>query len=229
MTLSLRRGTVLLALAAGSGCGYTLGHRVPPGVRTVSVPIFENATFPLRREVEFEVSSAFRREIQARTDLRIVDEDGSPDLVIRGRILEFRERVIAEGRRDVKTESNLLSLVELRIENSREGTLRLERVSDVEPFSIERGESFETGRRRAIQNIAEKLVVAMEDWGGDEPLEPDGATAAPAAADPPGEGDRFDRGGGGADGAAPGNVRGATIHSRRGLEGWGNVRSLERT
>jgi lipopolysaccharide assembly LptE-like protein len=228
------RRWLLVFLPALTGCGYTLGYRMPPGVRTVSIPIFENATFPLRREVEFEITSAFRQELQARTDLRIVDENGSPDLLVRGRILEFRERVIAQSRQDVKTESNLVALVELRIENYLAGTVRVERVNDVEPFSIESGESFATGQRRAIRNIAEKLVVAMEDWGGDgeaAPAEgstlPSAATGVPTDGPPPGA----ERGGGGGgapgSGAAPAGGPGATIHLRRGRDGLGSSRPME--
>lgn len=163
-----RFGAALLAAAAlgAPGCGYGIGFQPPPGVHTVSVPIFFNATFPLRREVEFDLTSAFRQEIQARSSLRIVDESSSPDLVVRGRILEFRERVVAEGRYDVKTESSIVAKVELRIENYLDGKLRVEMISDVEPFSIEAGETFQTGTQRAIRNIAEKLVVALEDWDG---------------------------------------------------------------
>jgi hypothetical protein len=153
----------------GPGCGYTLGYRTPPGVKTVAVPIFANATFPLRREVEFELTSSFRQELQARTGLRIVDETGSPDLVVRGRIVEFREWVIAEGRLDVKTESSVVARVDLSIENYLDGTLRPAQVYDSEPFSIEAGESFAVGRARAIRKLAEKLVVALEDWQGEAP------------------------------------------------------------
>jgi hypothetical protein len=158
-----------ISLMAGSGCGYHLGYQTPPGVRTVSVPIFQNDTFPLRRDVEYDLTSAFRQEIQARTSLRVIDESASPDLVVRGRILEFRERVVAEGPLDEVIESNLVALVELQIENYLDGTVETRRAGNVEPFSIQAGESFEDGRRRAIRNIAEKLVVALEHWGGDGP------------------------------------------------------------
>ncbi len=169
----------LLFLCGVSGCGYTLGFRAPPGARTVAVPIFNNATFPLRREVEFELTSAFRQEVQARTGLVLIDESSNPDLVVRGRILDFRERVVAEGRLDQKTESQVLALVELQIENYLDGTRRIEAVNDLEPFSILAGETFAVGRRRAIRNLAEKLVVAMEDWTGSLPEPPEEGGAAP--------------------------------------------------
>jgi len=135
----------------------------------VAAPIFANATFPLRREIEFELTAAFREELLLRTGLQIVDETAAPDLIVRGRIIEFRELVIAEGRRDEKTESSVVATVELEIENYLDRTRRIERVRESEPFSVQLGESFETGRRRAIRKVAEKLVVRVEDWGAAPP------------------------------------------------------------
>ena len=71
-----------LVLAAAAGCGYTPGYRTPGSVSTISVPIFDNHTFPLRREVEYDLTSAFRRQIQSRTALSIVDH-GDADMVVR--------------------------------------------------------------------------------------------------------------------------------------------------
>ena len=173
--LALRGGRLLLAAALSlpSGCGYSLGFQVSPGVTTVAVPVFLNDTFPLRREIEFELTSAFRQELLARTDLRLVDETGNPDLVVRGRILEFRERVVAEGRLDQKLESSVVARIELRIENYLDQTTRiLEPISSSEPFSVQAGETFQDGRRKGIRNLAERLVVRMEDWeADDDPLE----------------------------------------------------------
>ena len=84
-------------------------------MRTVAVPTFDNATFPLRRDVEYELSRAVRRQFLARTDLRLVEQDRA-DLVVYGKITEFRERVIAEGVRDEKLESNIRITVLLTVE-----------------------------------------------------------------------------------------------------------------
>jgi len=157
----------LLFLAFSSGCGYSLGYRSPAQVKTVAVPIFTNTTFPLRRDVEFELTSAFRQELQARSGLVLVDERSAPDLVVRGRITEFREWVVAEGGDDRKTESSVVATVVLEVENYLQGIREeLPPVSDVEPFSIEAGQGFALGRVRAIRNLAEKLVIALEDWEG---------------------------------------------------------------
>lgn len=153
----------ILALAGASGCGYHLGHRALEGVRSVAVPIFDNTTFPLRRDVEYELTRALRAEIQRRTDLALVSSERA-DLMIYGRILDFTEGVIAEGRRDEKLESTLGITVELVIEDNVHRTVTRQRVREWQPFSVAAGETIEIARRRAVENLAEKILLVAEPW-----------------------------------------------------------------
>jgi len=156
-----------LVLAAAAGCGYTPGYRTPGSVSTISVPIFDNHTFPLRREVEYDLTSAFRRQIQSRTALSIVDH-GDADMVVHGTIVDFRERVVAEGRRDEKIESSLFLDVLLIMEDRRNNRRWEERVRVQEPLSYIGGEGFDEARARAIENMAQRMLEAIEFWGEDE-------------------------------------------------------------
>lgn len=154
---------VLGTAGAASSCGYQLGFRTPESVRSIAVPIFNNKTFPLRRDVEYELTAALRREIQERTPLVLVPHEEA-DLVVHGTVMDFNEFLLAEGTRDQKVESSLRVTVALEIENLRDGTRSTRRVREVEPFSLARGESLAEARRRAIQNLAERLVFEMEAW-----------------------------------------------------------------
>ena len=98
--VACRVAFAVLALAGG-GCGYSLGYRTPPSVARIAVPIFDNQTFPLRREVELELTRAFREEIQSRTSL-ILTTEADADMVVYGTVNDFEERVVAEGPRDEK-------------------------------------------------------------------------------------------------------------------------------
>ena len=92
-------GILFLLYAAShllQGCGYRLGVQTPPCVYRIAVPTFTNQTFPLRRDIETELTSALRKEIQGRTGLRLV-ADGQSDMTVYGWIREFREKVLAEG------------------------------------------------------------------------------------------------------------------------------------
>jgi outer membrane lipopolysaccharide assembly protein LptE/RlpB len=80
---------IALLLIALTGCGYhALGAatHLPPGVKTLSVPVF--ATRTETNGTERVMTEAVIREFATRTRLRVTpDSDGSPDAVLRGTIL----------------------------------------------------------------------------------------------------------------------------------------------
>ena len=145
------------------GCGYAPGFQRPDGVETIAVPTFDNLTFPLRREVEHELTAAVRRELQSRSPLRLVASEHA-DLTLYGTVVQFDEYVVAEGRRDEKLESSIVLTVELLIEDYQNHTVRRETVLQSEPISIAGGESFEAARGRAIDNLAERILILLEAW-----------------------------------------------------------------
>ncbi len=175
------RSLLILAAAAPVGCGYTTGYGTPPGAETVAVPIFHNSTFALRRDLEFELTSLVRRELQARTSLRLVDS-GHADLVVRGNIVEFAEERVVEARRNEKIESNVRAVVDLVVEDYVNGYRRVLRVRDDQPFSPVSGETFEQGRRRALENLAERIVARIEYWDDYDEIEGDGSEDGTASA-----------------------------------------------
>ena len=163
---SYRIGILLLFLAAThllQGCGYRLGVQTPPGVYRIAVPTFTNQTFPLRRDIETELTSALRQEIQGRTGLSLVS-DGQSDMTVYGWIREFREKVLAEGEQDEKLESLVSIRIDLRIEDYANRTVREEKVVETQPLSASRGESIDAARKRAIDNLAEKILLKVEPW-----------------------------------------------------------------
>jgi hypothetical protein len=132
-------------------------------VKTVAVPLFDNTTFPLRREVEYDLTAALRKEIQSRTSLELTDKEDA-DMVVHGAIHEFRERLIAEGRRDQKLESTIVIGVTLVVEDYKNGKRWEDHVRVHEPLSVDIGETLDEARTRAISNLAEKILLTMESW-----------------------------------------------------------------
>lgn len=152
------------ALVTGStGCGYHLGYRMPERVQRLAVPVFRNDTFPLRREIEFDLTRAVRQELELRTDVQLVSS-AEAEAVLEGVILSFKERVLTEGPLDRIDESSLAVAVRMRLRRA-DGTLLFERlVRDDAAYSRRDGETLEDARRRAIQDIAERIVVYLEEW-----------------------------------------------------------------
>jgi hypothetical protein len=93
---AVRRFTaiLLLLLAAGSGCGYSLvGYSAGfDGIRTVAIETPENDSFV--PGVEYVVADALRREFLRRGAVRVVDDPAAADLVLGGAV----SRVKSSGR-----------------------------------------------------------------------------------------------------------------------------------
>ena len=81
---------VAFALFGATGCGYhTLGAatHLPPGMNTLSVPVFATHTEAYHTEVV--MTQAVIREFATRTRLRVTpDTSGDPDAVLHGTILK---------------------------------------------------------------------------------------------------------------------------------------------
>jgi hypothetical protein len=157
----IRVAAVVLASSLLAGCGYHLGERMPRGVSTIAVPTFSNDTFPLRRDLEFELTSALRKVVQERTSLGL-SEDGIADVTVYGTIKSFHEHVLTEDTLDRKLESLITISVHLKIEDYRSKTVREEVVSESEPLSIIQGEALVVARRRALGGLARKILDIIQ-------------------------------------------------------------------
>lgn len=92
-------GSLFLSLAA-AGCGYRHGFDMPEGakgVKTVAIDLFKNKTLYMDLETEFGL--ALEREINSRTDLKIVPRDRA-DAVISGSIDSYSRVVERKSRQD---------------------------------------------------------------------------------------------------------------------------------
>ncbi|MEC9475499.1 MAG: LptE family protein [Planctomycetota bacterium] len=156
--------TLLLLGSLLAGCGYSPGFRLPRGVQKISVPVFRNETIPFRKDIEFELSRAVKRELQLRSNARLVSEE-SADAVLRGAVLDFRQGVLVEGSEGTVQEVGIVVRVGLRLVRTRDQRLLLERVvEDMASFSGSAGESIEDARADAVGEIARRLVSELEPW-----------------------------------------------------------------
>lgn len=86
-------------------------------------------------------------------------------MAVYGSITSFRERLVAEGRVDEKIESSIVVEVSLIVEDYLARRQRkIPRVQVTEPLSVQIGETVDEARRRAIGNLAEKIVEQLESW-----------------------------------------------------------------
>ncbi len=131
------------------GCGYSSGYRLPDDVRSVAVPIFRNETFPLRRDVELDLTRAVKEELELRSDARVVAESANADAVLEGIVIEFEEGVLTEGPGDARQDSGIVVRVQIRLVRTRDGSELVARtISDYAAFSNQVGETIDVAPHR---------------------------------------------------------------------------------
>lgn len=145
-----------------SGCGYRAGFTMPEGMDTIYVAVFENKTF--YRGLDFELTQAVKREIQARTDLRVVREEDA-DILLFCTLESVRESVLREEN-DVVQEADLAVSLSV-VAKDREGNILYEgNIRRTANFVVVLGEDDKTARARAMRQVGEELVYRMaEKWG----------------------------------------------------------------
>ncbi len=91
----------MVALLAGSGCGYQFAGEstfLPKDVRTVYVEPFINRSRDVG--IEKEITSALRSEFYRRGRLRVVDQAEQADAILSGVVRGFESSVVSVNRRD---------------------------------------------------------------------------------------------------------------------------------
>jgi outer membrane lipopolysaccharide assembly protein LptE/RlpB len=116
------------ALLGLTGCGYhTLGAatHLPPGVRTLSVPVFATRTNAYHTEAL--MTNAVIREFAARTRLRVTpDTGGDPDAVLHGTILTQTVAPLTYNTTTQQSSSFLLTMAVSVTLTGRDGKLLYE-------------------------------------------------------------------------------------------------------
>ena len=88
--------SVFCLLISLSSCGYHLagrGEKLPPGVKTIAVPVFVNESPKFR--VEQKLAAAVTHEFIERTKFRITANPSEADAVLKGTVKEVRSGVLA--------------------------------------------------------------------------------------------------------------------------------------
>lgn len=159
----------LLCLAAISGCGYTLGTPMVPGVRTVHVAVFKSDSF--RRNLDYLLTEAVQKEVRTRSGYRL-DEAETADTILRGKIVEIRKNPLVENRFDDPREIQLMVGAEVTWMDRRSGQILQQQTFPLGPelsqhasnvsFAPEVGHSLATAQQESATRLAARIVDLME-------------------------------------------------------------------
>ena len=96
---------VLMIAAVCIGCGnpdpnkgYTTTSQYRTDVQTIAVPIFRRGTYEYRRDIEFRLTEALKKQIEARTHYKLVDKSRA-DTLLTGVIQSVEQDVLSFNQR----------------------------------------------------------------------------------------------------------------------------------
>ncbi|MHC4941909.1 MAG: LPS assembly lipoprotein LptE [Planctomycetota bacterium] len=159
------RGVVLCLLLGALGWPACTGWSLEPytieGLNKVYVPYFKNDTF--YRRIEHDLTRQVIARIQSRPDLFLTDEN-SAELVIKGRIIDYQQRVLSENRNDIVTSASATISVEIKVVRARDGkVLKSEVLRDTAQFDQVLNETLETAQREAFFVLSQRIVDLLEE------------------------------------------------------------------
>ncbi len=146
--------------------GYSNESLFPEEVRSVYVEMFDSRSF--RRGVEYELSDALAKRIEAETPYKIISSRDRADTIISGQILSIGESWISTERevgRALEKEVEVRAVVNWK--NLKTGELLIDNqsVSASASYSEWQNQSFRYASTLAANNLARRIVELMEkEW-----------------------------------------------------------------
>ncbi len=151
-------GVVVLMLTV-TACGYRLEGRglVHPGVSRVGVTVFANRTAQTHAGIDF--TNELIREIQDRTDTRVVDPDEAAYL-IEGAVTSITFSTLSRSSTENVTERRVRAMVDVQLLSPDKTVIwSVSQFTAVESYAVGSNRIDDTANiRQAIEIIAERIA-----------------------------------------------------------------------
>ncbi len=146
--------------------GYSNQSLFPADVGSVCLEMFENKSF--RRGVEYKLTDALAKRIEAATPYKIISSKDRADSVISGQIVQINELVLSvERETGLPLEKELLLKAVVNWKNLKTGRLLIdnESVTSQATYSTFQNQDFSYASALAANNLARSIVELMEkEW-----------------------------------------------------------------
>jgi len=163
--------TVMPVLCTGlCGCGKIAGYSneslYPETVGSVYVEMFDNMSF--RRGIEYELTDALAKRIEAQTPYKIISDRNRADTLLTGKLVKVNELVLVTERetgRALEKEVELAATVNWK--NLKTGELLIDNktITASASYSEWQSQSFGYASALAANRLAQKIVESMEkEW-----------------------------------------------------------------
>jgi len=158
-------GFGLCGCGSGSGIlsGYSNKSLFPEDVTSVYLEMFENRS--LRRGVEYELTDALAKRIEAQTPYKLISSPDKADTVISGEIVSAAEVALVTERetgRALEKEVRLEAVVNWKDLKTGRLLIDNEQVGAAASYSQWQNQSFDYASSLAANNLARKIVELME-------------------------------------------------------------------
>ena len=164
--------SIVLVITMGSCAsdptqGYSSASIYPANIHTVAVSIFENDTYT--RDVEFQLTDALVKEIEARTPYKVVPASRA-DTVLLGQIRKIDLDQLSKSRQTGLCEEVILSVtIDFQWKDQRSFKPLLERKAFTSNAlfvpSQPSSEPIELGEFAVVQQLARDIVAQMQtEW-----------------------------------------------------------------
>jgi outer membrane lipopolysaccharide assembly protein LptE/RlpB len=155
---------LLAAALAAAVCGYRLrgtGSSLPPGIKTMSVPMFKNQT--TRFELDVKLTRAVINELVARGKVALSPDPAAADAVLEGEITGFTANPIGftAGNQADRYSITVTAKVTLKDRSSAKPLFTNPAFVYRQDYDVPPGSSFESVQTEAIDKIAEKFARSL--------------------------------------------------------------------
>jgi hypothetical protein len=157
---------MILGIAALSlvGCtGYSSESLFDDSVRSVYLQMFDNQSF--QRDIEYQLTDALAKRIEADTPYKIVSNRNKADSIISGQITSASTSAITTERQTGRALENEVTITAVVTwENLKTGNMIIEKMpmSASASFSEWQSQGFSYGSTLAANNLAKRIVESME-------------------------------------------------------------------
>jgi hypothetical protein len=157
----------LLAALFFAGCsGYTNQSLYTDEVKSIYVEMFDNATF--QRDLEYDLTDAIAKRIDAETPYRIVTDKSRADTVLSGKITGISSEALTLERLSGRAlESQAEVVAQFSWKNLKTGQYLIQNstASATAGYSDFQQQDFKYGSKIAANKLAERIVEQMQkEW-----------------------------------------------------------------
>jgi hypothetical protein len=154
----------LLAAVFFAGCsGYSNQPLYTSDVKSVYVEMFDNATF--HRDLEYDLTDAVAKRIEAETPYKIVSNKSRADTILSGKIMSIDSSVLTIERETGRSlESQAEVTAQFNWKNLKTGQYLLENstAAATASYSEFQQQSFDYASKTAANRLAERIVEQMQ-------------------------------------------------------------------